>query len=141
MITGQKNKYKISLEFFLIFYWSESKYILKENSVKFNSVAQSCPILCDPMYRSMSGLPVQHQLLEFAQTHVHRVSDPIQPSHPLLSPPPPVFNISQHQGLFNESALSIKWSKNWSLSSSMSPSNEYSGLISFRMDWFDVLLV
>ena len=69
-------------------------------SAQFSSVAQSCPALCDPMDRSTPGLPVHHQLLQFTQTHVHRVSDAIQPSHPLLSPSPPAFNLSQHQGLF-----------------------------------------
>ena len=69
-------------------------------SVQFGSVAQSCPTLCDPMNRSTPGLPVHHQLPEFTQTHVHRVSDAIQPSHPLLSPSPPAPNPSQHQGLF-----------------------------------------
>ena len=107
----------------------------------FCSISQSCLTLCYPTDCIIPGFPVCHHLPELAQTDVHWVGDAVQPSHPLLSPPPPVFNISQHQGLFNESALSIKWSKNWSLSSSMSPSNEYSGLISFRMDWFDVLLV
>ena len=63
------------------------------------SVTQSCPTLCDPMNRSMPGLPVHHQLPEFTQTHIHRVSDAIQPSHPLLSPSPPAFNLSQHQSL------------------------------------------
>ena len=67
---------------------------------KFSSVAQSCPTLCDPMNCSMPGLPVHHQLLEFTQTHAHRVGDPIQPSHPLVSPFPPALNPSQHQGLF-----------------------------------------
>ena len=67
---------------------------------QFSSVAQSCPILCDPMNCSMPGLPVHHQLLEFTQTHVHRVGDAIQPSHPLSSPSPPSPNPSQHQGLF-----------------------------------------
>ena len=66
----------------------------------FSSVAQSCPTLCDPMDRSTPGLPVHHQLPEFTQTHVHWVSDAIQPSHPLLSPSPPAFNLSQQQGLF-----------------------------------------
>ena len=66
----------------------------------FSSVAQSCPNLWDPMKHSTPGLPVHDQLLEFTQTHVHRVSDAIQPSHPLLSPSPPTFNLSQHQGLF-----------------------------------------
>ena len=69
-------------------------------SVQFSSVAQSCPTLCNPMNRSMPGLPVQHQLPEFTQTHVHRVGDAIQPSHPLSSPSPPAPNPSQHQGLF-----------------------------------------
>ena len=68
-------------------------------SVQFSSVAQSCPTLCDPMNRSTPGLPVHHQLPEFAQTHVHRVGDAIQPSHPLSSPSPPAPNPSQHQGL------------------------------------------
>ena len=63
-------------------------------------VAQSCPTLCDPMDGSMPGFPVHHQLLEFAQTHVHWVGDAIQPSHPLSSTSPPTFNLSQHQGLF-----------------------------------------
>ena len=65
--------------------------------VQFSSVAQSCPTLCDPMNRSMPGLPVHHQLPEFTQTHVHRVRDAIQPSHPLSSPSPPSPNPSQHQ--------------------------------------------
>ena len=70
------------------------------SSVQFNSVTQSCPTLWDPMNRSMPGLPVHHKLPEFTQTHVHRVGDKIQPSHPLLSPSPPAPNPSQHQGLF-----------------------------------------
>ena len=73
-----------------------SKYL----SVQFSSVAQSCPTLCDPMNRSTPGLPVHHQLPEFTQTHVHRVSDAIQPSHPLSSPSPPAPNHSQHHSLF-----------------------------------------
>ena len=71
-------------------------------SVQFSSVVQSCPTLCNSMNRSTPGLPVHHQLLEFTQTHVYLVSDSIQPSHPLLSPSPPAFNLSQHQGL-------LKW--------------------------------
>ena len=70
------------------------------SSVQFSSVTQSCPTLCDPMNRSTPGLPVHHQLPEFTQLHVHRVSDAIQPSHPLSSPSPPALNPSQHQGLF-----------------------------------------
>ena len=73
---------------------------LLSNSVQFSSVTQSCPTLCDPMNCTTPGLPVHHQLTEFTQTHVHRVSDAIQPSHPLSSPSPPAPNPSQHQGLF-----------------------------------------
>ena len=69
-------------------------------SVQFSPLAQPCLTLCDPMNRSTPGLPVHHQLPEFTQTHVHQIGDAIQPSHPLSSPSPPVFNLSQHQGLF-----------------------------------------
>ena len=72
---------------------------------RFSSVTQSCPTLCNPMDCSSPGLPVHHQLLKFTQTHVHWVSDAIQPSHSLSSPSPPAFNLSQHQGLFNWSQL------------------------------------
>ena len=89
----------------------------------------------------MPGLPVLHQLPEPTQIHVHRVSDAIQPSHPLLSPSPPTFNLSQHQGLSNDPVLHIRRPKYWSFSFSPSPSNEYSGLISFRIDWLDLLAV
>ena len=84
---------------------------------------------------------VHHQLPELMQTHVHWVSDTIQPSHPLSSPSPPALNLSQDKGLFNESALHIRWPKYWHFSINTSPSNEYSGLISFRMDWLDLLAV
>ena len=106
-------------------------------SVQFSSVAQLCLTLCDPMNRSMPGLPVHHHLPELTQTHVHRVSDVIQPSHPLSSPSPPAPNPSQHQSLFHESTLRMRWS----FSFSISPSNEHPGLISFRMDWLDLLAV
>ena len=78
---------------------SESIQIMS-HSVQFSSVAQSCPTLCDPMNRSTPGFPVHHKLLEFTETHVHRVSDAIQPSHPLSAPSPPAPNPSQHQSLF-----------------------------------------
>ena len=109
--------------------------------VQFSSVAQSCPILCDTMDCSRPGLPVYHQLPEFTQTHVHWVGDAIHPSHPLSSPSPPAFYLSQHQVFSNESALRIRWPKYWSFSFSISPSNEHSGLIFFRMDWLDLLAV
>ena len=86
-------------------------------------------------------LPVLHHLSELAQTHVHWVSDAIQPSHSLLLPSPPAFNLFQYQGFSNESALRIRWPKYWSFSFSISPSNEYSGLISLRIDWFDLFAV
>ena len=90
---------------------------------------------------SMPGFPILHSLPEFAQTHVYRVSDAIQPSHPLSLPSPPAFNLSQCQVFSSELTFHIRWPKYWSLSFSISPSNEYSGLISFRMDWFDLLAV
>ena len=108
----------------------------------FTSVQFSCSVVsdsCDPMNCSTPGLPVHHQLLEFTETHIHRVSDAIQPSHPLLSPSPPAPNPSQHQSLSNESTLRMRWPKYWSFSFSIIPSKEHSGLISFRMDWLDLL--
>ena len=76
-------------------------YVFSSKSlIRFSSVAQSCPTLCDPMNHSTPGLPVHHQLPEFTETHVHWVSDAIQPSHPVSSPPPPAPNPSQHQSLF-----------------------------------------
>ena len=109
--------------------------------VQFSSVSQSCLTLCNPVDCSTPGFPIHHQLLELTQTHVHQVSDAIQPSYPLLFPSllPSVFpNIRVFS---KESALGIRWPKYWSFSFSISPSNEYSGLISFRMDWLDLLAV
>ena len=97
--------------------------------------------LCGPLDRSTPGLPVHHQLPEFTQTHVHRVGDATQPSHPLMSPSslPSIFPSTRV--FSNESALHIRWPKYWSFSFSISPSNEHSGLISFGMDWLDLLAV
>ena len=108
----------------------------------FCSITQSCPTLCNLMACSMPNLPVCHQLLEFTKTHVHWVSDAIQPPYPLSSPSPPTFNHSQHQGIVfsSESVLPIRWPKYGSFSFSIIPSNEYSELI-FRMDWLDLLAV
>ena len=86
--------------FFMRSYFRGNKIDYEVLSVQFSSVAQSCLTLCDPMNPSTPGLPVHHQLLEFTQTHVHRVNDAIQPSHPLSSPSPPAPNPSQHQSLF-----------------------------------------
>ena len=104
------------------------------SSVQFSSVAQLCPTLCNPMNHSTPGLPDHHQFPEFTQTHVHRVTDAIQPSHPLshlllLLPIPPSIRVFS-----NESTLRIRWPKYWSFSFSIIPSKEIPGLISFRMD-------
>ena len=111
-----------------------------KNKTQFSSVVQSCLTVCDPMNRSTPGLPVHHQLPELTQTHIHRVRDAIQPSHPLsflLLPPIPhsirVFS--------NESTLLMRWPKYWCFSFSIIPSREIPGVISFRMDWLDLLAV
>ena len=93
------------------------------------------------MNHSMPGLPVHHQHPEFTQTHIHWIGNAIQPSHLLSSPSPPALNLSQHQGLSNESALRIRQPTFWSFSSNISPSNEFPGLISFRIDWLHLLAV
>ena len=107
----------------------------------FSSVAQSCPTLCDPVNRSTPCLPVHHQLPEFTQTHVHRVSDAIQPPHPLSSPSPPAPIPPSNRIFSSESTLCMRWPKYWSFNLSINPSNEHPGLISFRMDWLDLLAV
>ena len=102
---------------------------------QFSSVTQSCPTLCDPMDCSMPGFPDNHQLPELAKTYVHWVGDAIQqPPHPLLSPSSPAFNLSQHQGLFQWVSSSHQVAKVWSFSFSITPSSEYSGMISFKME-------
>ena len=110
-------------------------------SVQFGSVAQSCPTLCDLMGGSTPGFPVHHQLLKLTQTHVHQVGDAINHlilCHPLILTP----SIFPSIRIFsNDSVLYIRWPKYWSFSFSISPFNEYSGLISFRMDWLDLLAV
>ena len=109
--------------------------------VQFSSVAQSCPTLCDPMNCSMPGLPVHHQFPEFTQTQVHRVGDTIQPSHPRSFPSTPAPNPPSMRVFSNESTLHIRWPKYWSFSFSIIPSKEHPGLISFKMDWLDLLAV
>ena len=105
------------------------------------SVTQSCLTLCDPMDCSMPSLPVSHHHQKFAQVHVHCISDAVQPSHPLMPSSPSALNLSQHQGPSNESSVRIRWPKYWSFNFSFSPSSEYSGLISLKIDWFDLLVV
>ena len=122
-------------------YLSESLLIrtpLRLDSVQFS---QSSPTLSDPRHCSMPGFPVYHQLLELAQTHVHRVCDVIQPSSPLSSPYPPAFNLSSIRFISNESVLHVRWPKYWSFSFNISPFSEYSRLISFWIDWLDLLAV
>ena len=110
-----------------------------KSPVQFSSVARSCLTLCDPMGCSTPGFPVHHQLSELVQTHVHGVGDAIQSSHPLSSLIflPPIF--PSIRIFSNESVLCIRWPKYWNFSFSFSPSNEYSGLISFTTDWLDLL--
>ena len=115
--------------------------VIQNCFLKFSSVTQSYPTLCDPMNHSTPGLPVYHQLLEFTQTHAHRVGDAINHlilCHSLLLLPlfPPSIRVFS-----SESTLHVRWPKYWSFSFSISPSNEHPGLISLRMDWFDLLPV
>ena len=111
------------------------------HSIFSSSVTQSCWTLCNLMVCSMPALPLHHQLPELAQTHVHRVSDVIQTSHPLSSLLLLSSIFSNIRIFFSESVLSIRWPKYWNFSFIISPSNDYSGLISFRTDWFDLLAV
>ena len=105
-----------------------------------SSVAQSWPTLCNPVDCSMPGLPVYCQLLEFTQTHVHWVSDVIHPPHPLSSPSPPAFNLSQHQGVFKWVSSSHQVDKVLQFQLQYQSCSEYSGLIYFRIDWLDLLM-
>ena len=106
-------------------------------------VTQLCPTLCDPMDCSMPSLPVPYHLPELAQTRVYWVSNAIQPSHPLMLSSPSALNLSQHQGLFQRVICLHQMTKilEFSFSFSISPSSEYSGLITLKIDWFDLLAV
>ena len=108
---------------------------------QFSSVTQSCLTLCGPYGLQHARPPCPSPTPELAQTLVHQVSDAIRPSYPLSSPSPPAFNLSSTGVFSNESVLRIRWPKYWSFSFSISPFDEYSGLIPFRMDWFDLLAV
>ena len=111
------------------------------SSVQFSSVAQLCLILCDPMNHSTPVLPVHHQLPEFTQTHVRRVSDNIQLSHPLSAPSPPALNHSQHQGLFQWVNSLHEMAKVLEFQPQHQSCQWTPGLIAFRMDWLDLLAV
>ena len=128
---------KLNTKQYLRWEFERAATLLTFSSVQFSSVAQSCPILW-PHEPQHARPPVHHQLPESTQTHVHLVGDAIQPSHPLLSPSPPIFNLSQHQCLFKWVSSSPQVA-NWSFSFSISPSKVYSGLISFRIDLLDFL--
>ena len=115
---------------------------VRPNPAQWSSVHSLSHVwLCDPMNCSMPGFPVHHQLPEFTQTHVQWIGDAIQPSHLLLSPSPPAFNLYQHQGLFKWVSSSHQVATYWSFSFNISPSNEHSGLLSFRMDWLDLIAI
>ena len=121
--------------------WTATQISGQPPAPQFSSVTQLYPTLCDPMNHSTPSLPVHHQLPEFTQTHVHRVTDAIQPSILccpllLLPPIPPRIRVFS-----NESTLCMRWPKYWSFSLSISPSNEHPGRVSFRMDWLDLLAV
>ena len=105
------------------------------------SVTQSCPALCDPMDCSTPGLSVPHHLTKFAEVRVHCMGDAIQPPHPLTLSSSSALSLPRIRVFSNESALLTQWPKYWSFSFSISPSNKYSGLISFRMDLLDLLVV
>ena len=128
--------------FFLSVIGGQSNFRLSWHVITWStsSVAQLCPTLSDSMNHSMPGLPVHHQLPESTQTHVHRVGDAIWPSHPLSSPPP-ALNLSQHQGLFKRVSSSHQVAKVLEFQLHISPSNEHPGLISFSVDWLDLLAV
>ena len=113
----------------LVFRHRESGLRVSASYSALSQFIQSCPTLCNPMDCSTPGFPVHHQLLEPAQTRVHQVGDAIQPSHPLLSPSPAAFCLSQHQGFFQWVSSLHHVAKYWSFSFNISPSNEYSGLI------------
>ena len=123
-----------------ITYVSNIQYIF-HMYYQYSSVAQSCLTLCDSMDCSMPGFPVHYQLAELAQTHVHQVNGAIQPSHPLSSPSPPAFSLCQHQGLFQWVSSLHQVAKVLEFQLQHQSFHEYSGLISFRIDWFELLAV
>ena len=145
---GTTSKYSLNL-YLVCFIIASCHWILVQcqysGSIFFlpllSSVAQSCPTPCDPMDYRMPGLPVYHQHPELIQTHVHRVGDAIQPSHPLLSLSPFTFNLSQHQGLLKWVSSSHQVAKILEFQFQHQSFHEYSGLISFRMDWLDLFAV
>ena len=133
-------KWNILIFFFPVMLHFNWRIIDLQCCVQFSSVTQSWLTLCDPVNRSMPGLPVHHRLPEFTKTQVHWVGDAIQPSHPLLSPSPPALNLSQDQGISQWVSSSHQVAKALEFQLYISPSKEHPGLI-FTMDWLDLLAV
>ena len=135
----------------IVLAWTQKYWAMKQDrktrnkpmhlSVQFSSLAQTCLTFCDSMDCSTPGLPDHHQIPETTHIHVHWVSDAIQTSHPLLFPFPLPSIFPSIRVFSNESGLRIRWPKYWSFSFNISPSNEHPGLVSFRMDWLDLLAV
>ena len=136
-ITKYNYPWKVNLASQLFLFFTFLLY----TGIQFSSVAHLCLTLCDPVDCRTPGLSVHHQLPELAQTHVHWIGDAIPPSHPGLSTSPPTFNLPQHEGLFQWVSFSHQVAKVLEFQLSISPSSEYSGLVSFRIDWFDLLAV
>ena len=139
-IEPRKRQLKKRIKYSWIFYKAFHS-LFSVHSVQFSSVVHSCPTLFNPMNHSTPGIPVHHQLPEFPQTHVHWVGDAIH--HLILCRPLLLLSslFLSIRAFSNESVLCIRWAKFWSFSFSVRLSNEYSGLISFRMDWIDLLAV
>ena len=121
--------------------WAYKIFTNKIINQSINSATHSCPTLCEPMNCSTPGLPLHYQLPESTQIYVHWVGHAIQPSHPLSSPSPLAFILSKHQGLVKWVSSSHQVAKLLEFQLQLDPSNEYPGLISFRMDWLDLLAV
>ena len=142
MIIAIQYSSTFSLRLFILIWTPASFSLHTTSSFSFSSVQSLSSVrFCNPMNCSTPSLPVHQQLPGSTQIHVHWVSDAIKPSHPLLSPSLPALNPSQHQGLCKESVVRIRWPKYWSFSFSISPSNKYSGLIPFTIDWLDLFAV
>ena len=129
----------------ILYHFSPRYWLWKTKKLLFSpycyfSVAKSCQNLCNPMDCSILVSSVLHYVPEYSQIHIHWVGDAIQSSHPLSSPSPLAFHLSQHQGFLHWVSSLHQVAKYWSLSFRISPSNEYSGLISFKMDWLDLLV-
>ena len=144
LYAGQQKRHRCKEHFWTLWGkarvgWFERTALKHVYSVQFSSVAQLCLTLCNPMDHRMPGLSVHQQLLEFTQTHVHWVDDAIQPPHPLSSPSPPAFNLSQHQGLFKWISFSHQVAKVLEFQLQHQSFQWTPGLISFRMDWLDLL--